>query len=364
MRVNSVKLNNFRNIVELDLSNLGATNILVGFNAQGKTNILEAIYSAASGGSFRVSQSIYLIKAGEKEAIVFMDVVTDGGQEKYIQLYWNEDGRVIKINGVPASRNSLIQTFPAVIFSPEDIDLLRLSSAHRRRFIDLVIGRHDKEYAKNLLDYQRIRSQRNQLLLMVKQQKSSEDELDVWDEKMAQVGAAITERRMQFMAEFSGVVAKYYTKFAVNGNNVRVSFVSNIGASRESEYLNVLRSNRSMDIARITTSKGIHRDDLIFTINNRDIRYMASRGEFRSVVLALKFAEGGYLKDKLKETPVYLLDDVFSELDENRRRAMVEEIKHYQSFITTNDKKILKLFDNPKVFEIVKGGIKNYVPTT
>lgn len=364
MRVSNIKLNCFRNITELDLSNLGATNILVGLNAQGKTNILEAIYSAAIGGSFRVSQNIYLIKSGSSEAVVFVDVVTDEEREKFIQLYWDESSRVIKINGTPASRNSLIKTFPAIIFSPEDIDLLRLSPAHRRRFMDLVIGRHNQEYVKNLVDYQRIRSQRNQLLLMIKQQKSQEDELDVWDEKMAQVGVQITQTRIKFIAEFSDVVKRFYHIFSANGSNVKISFVSNIGCGRESEYLDALKRNRSLDIVRVTTARGIHRDDLIFMIDNQDIRYTASRGEFRSTVLALKFAEGEYLKNKLNENPVYLLDDVFSELDDNRRQAMVDEIKKHQSFITTNDKKISKLFDGAKVFEVNHGEVKANVPAT
>ncbi|RLC37632.1 hypothetical protein DRH29_00865 [candidate division Kazan bacterium] len=364
MRVNSLRLNNFRNITELDLGNLGITNILIGANAQGKTNILEAFYSVASGSSFRTSQSAYLIKLGEKAAMVFVEGITDGGREKYIQLYWNEEGRVIKINGVPASSGDLIKAFPAVIFSPEDIDLLRLSSTYRRRFLDLAIGRHDREYAKNLADFRRIRSQRNQLLLMIKQQKALEEELDVWDEKMAQVGAAIVERRMQFVSELSGMVKKYYVKFSANGSNAGVDFIPNINSTRKTEYLNILRGSRGLDIARATTNKGIHRDDLIFTINNQDIRHTASRGEFRSMVLALKFAEGEYLKEKLEETPIYLLDDVFSELDESRRQAMVEEIKKRQSFITANNQAIPKLFSEPKVFEIEKGEIKNHVPAT
>lgn len=368
MRIQSVRLRNFRNISCLDLSGLGQTNLLVGRNAQGKTNILEAVYTAASGGSFRTSQEGFLIKKGESDTQAFIELTTDDGQEKYIQLFWavqeGELARIIKLNALESSKNDLIKTFPAVIFSPEDIDLIRLSPAQRRRFMNLVIGRHDAEYRSDLLEYGKVLRQRNQLLLMVKQNRASADELEVWNEKISELGARIAQKRLEFINDITEKVGDYYKIFVANGNGrgLEIKYAPNLHAARAQEYLEQLKRFTALDIARVTTTHGIHRDDILFILEGDDMRYIASRGEFRSAILALKFAEAKYLKNKMGEDPVYLLDDVFSELDEDRRKALVEEIKNYQTIVTTNDNLVLKLFDRPKVWQIEKGEAKESAP--
>ncbi len=367
MRVQSVRLNNFRNISSLDLSELGQANVLVGRNAQGKTNVLEAIYAAASGGSFRTSRDNFLMKKGEDSTQAFIELMTDDEQEKYIQLFWavqeGEFSRVTKLNAQEVSKNDLIKTFPAVIFSPEDIDLIRLSPAQRRRFMNLVIGRHDAEYRSDLLEYGKVLRQRNQLLLMVKQSRAGMDELDVWDEKISEVGTRIIQKRSEFIKDIAGQVGGYYKVFVTNGNGrgLEIKYSPNLSAGRAQEYLEQLKRYTALDIARVTTTHGIHRDDLMFILDGDDMRYMASRGEFRSAILALKFAEAKYLKGKMGEDPVYLLDDVFSELDEDRRKVLVDETKNYQTFITTNDTSVLKLFARPKVWQVEKGEVREYV---
>ncbi len=368
MRIQSVRLNNFRNISSLDLSDLGEVNILVGRNAQGKTNVLEAVYASALGGSFRTSRDGFMIKKGEDNAQVFVELLTDDGQEKYIQLFWAvQEGilsRVSKLNAQEASRNDLVRTFPAVIFSPEDIDLIRLSPAQRRRFINLVLSRHDAEYRSDLLEYSQILRQRNQLLLMIKQNRAGLDELDIWNEKISEVGSRLAQKRMHFINEIADQVADYYKMFVVNGNGrgLEIEYAPNLHVFKPQDYLEQLKRFTALDVARVTTTHGIHRDDLLFVLDGDDMRYMASRGEFRSAILALKFAEAKYLKSKMGEDPVYLLDDVFSELDEDRRQALAEEVKNYQTFITTNDKSTLKLFPNAKVWQVERGEAKEYVP--
>lgn len=366
MQVKSVRLNNFRNIASLELEDVGQINILVGRNAQGKTNILEAIFAAASGGSFRTSKDVFMIKKNEEDAQVFVELETDDNQEKYVQLFWSlQEGalsRVVKLNALEVSRGDLIKTFPVTIFSPEDIDLIRLSPAQRRKFMNLVAARHDLEYRQDLLEYGKILRQRNQLLLMIKQNRAGASELDVWDEKIGEVGARIAQKRFNVVAEIKESVANYYKTFAVNGNerHLEIKYVPNIRAFSPPDYLEALRRYSALDVARVNTTHGVHRDDLLFVLGGDDMRYIASRGEFRSAVLALKFAEARYLKNKMGEDPIYLLDDVFSELDSERRQALVEEIKNYQTFITTNDESVIKLFPKARVWGVEKGELKEY----
>ncbi|MFH0905537.1 MAG: DNA replication and repair protein RecF [bacterium] len=365
MRVTSVRTNHFRNLAPIDLGDLGSANIFVGGNAQGKTNILEAIYAAMSGGSFRISQDKYLVQIGEVDAQVFVEMTTDRGQEKFVQLFWGENngkafGLTVKVNGVLSNRLELIRSFPAVIFSPEDIDLLRLSASHRRRFMNLAIGRSNPSYVQDLIDYNRIRMQRNQLLLLVKQGRASADELDVWDEKMSEVGAQLVRARFEFMGKLAEQTTKYYQLVAGENGRLEVHYFPSINEDQRG-YLEALRRLRSLDIARAATTRGAHRDDISMAINGQDVRFAASRGEFRSAVLALKFAEAAYLREKGGEDPVYLLDDAFSELDEQRQQALADVLRGTQSFITTHDTATAKLFKEPRVFDVEKGGVKNYV---
>jgi len=370
VRVVALRLNHFRNLSGLDLSSLGRANVLVGKNAQGKTNILEAIFIAASGESFRMTQDRYLVQKGEVDAQVFMETVTDDEREKFVQLFWVVDGETVsksvKLNALVVPRADLVKTIPVVIFSPEDIDLVRLSPSHRRKFLNLAIARHDAEYRQDLMEYTRIWRQRNQLLLLIKQGREAEEELDVWDNQLAEAGARIVRKRADFVSDIAREVGEHYKTFVPNGNGaeLRLKYQPSIGLPNKNEYLEYLRRVRRLDIARVTTTHGIHRDDLMFILNDSDVRYTASRGEFRSAVLALKLAEGKYLHDKLGDRPVFLLDDAFSELDDDRKVALAEEIKRYQVFVTTNDANIATLFERPRTYEVIKGAVVGSVEET
>lgn len=365
MRLKKLTLENFRNIDGLELDNLVDVTILVGDNAQGKTNILEAIFLAASGASFRMSREEFVIKAGASTAHIFADIVAQDDTQHTLRVVWqaSEKGfdKTIQIDGNPSSRMGLMKTFPAVIFSPEDIDLIRLSPSHRRRFLDLLIGRHDAGYRSDLLEFTRIRRQRNQLLLLVKQRRVETQELDVWDIKMASVGVKIVAKRVEAIKAIQSWVAEKYALLSENhnGNILKIIYEPSLGQTFERDYLAELQKVRPIDLARATTTAGVHRDDLTFILNGQDVRYTASRGEFRSVVLALKLAEGKYLKEKLEEAPIFLLDDGFSELDDGRKKALAQEMKDYQVLITTNNKYLSQLFEGAKEYEVVEGVLKD-----
>ncbi|MDD5606024.1 MAG: DNA replication/repair protein RecF [Patescibacteria group bacterium] len=363
MRLISLALENFRNIESLRLDDFGDATVLAGDNAQGKTNILEAIFFVASGSSFRMSKEEFVIRQGAESAYIFADVLSDEGLSHTLRVVWQPGvggfDKTVQIDGRAASRMDLMQAFPAVIFSPEDIDLLRLSPSHRRRFLDLLVGRHDAGYRSDLLEFTRIRRQRNQLLLLIKQHRVGTEELDVWDEKMAAAGARLVAKRAEAISAIQASVAEKYSLLAQNhnGNLLKVRYDPSLGVARERDYLERLQKNRPLDIARATTTLGIHRDDLTFVLNGQDVRYTASRGEFRSVVLALKLAEGKYLRDKLKEAPVFLLDDGFSELDEGRKQALADEMKAYQTLVTTNNEYLPRLFNNPREYKVEAGKV-------
>lgn len=361
MRLKKLTLENFRNLVDLNLADLGDTTILVGDNAQGKTNILEAIFFVASGASFRMSREEFVIREGAGGSHIFADFTDGDGVDHTVRIVWQGQvggfDKTIQIDGRNSSRMGLMKIFPAIIFSPEDIDLIRLSPSHRRRFLDLLIGRHDAGYRSDLLEFTQIRRQRNQLLLLVKQRRVEAHELDVWDEKMASVGTRIVIKRLEAINAIRNDVADKYEVLAQNhnGKNLQIQYQPSVGMMKEREYLEQLQKSRPIDIVRATTTLGIHRDDIGFILNGQDVRYTASRGEFRSVVLALKLAEGKYLRTKLNESILFLLDDGFSELDESRKQMLAEEIKEYQTLITTNNIYLSQLFTKATTYTVVGG---------
>ncbi len=362
MRITRIQLQQFRNLEQVELAPSEGVNVLLGKNAQGKTNILEGIFAVAAGGSFRVSNERVLVQKGKDFARAEVDFSDGRGETKKGEMIWMMEGGFVrktgKLNGAAAQRAAMVGQMPVVLFSPEDIDLIRLSPQKRRRFVDLLIARFDMEYGQDISDYWKILRQRNQLLLMVKQGRSEEAELDVWDEKLSETGSRIVAKRQKVMEEVGGLANKYYHEwFGELGDELKISYVPNLNFVTPKMYMAGLGGARQIDIARANTTKGIHRDDLMFILNGSDMRAAASRGEFRSAVMALKLAEAEILKSKVGESPVYLLDDIFSELDEERRKKLADALKDEQVFITTSNETVGGLFENPAVFEVEKGRV-------
>lgn len=341
-------------------------NVLLGKNAQGKTNILEGIFAVAAGGSFRVSNERVLVQKGKDFARAEVEFSDGRGEAKRGEVIWTaENGfvrKTAKLNGTAAQRAAIIRQMPVVLFSPEDIDLIRLSPQKRRKFLDLLIARFDMEYGQDIADYWKILRQRNQLLLMIKQGRSEEAELDVWDEKLGEAGSRIVVKRQKVTEEVGELANKYYHEwFGGLGDELKISYAPNLNFVTPKMYLAGLRGARQIDVARANTTKGIHRDDLLFILNESDMRVVASRGEFRSAIMALKLVEAEILKNKVGEPPVYLLDDIFSELDEERRKKLAGVLKNGQVLITTSNEAVASLFDGPKVWEVQEGRAREYV---
>ena len=363
MKIIRAQFQQFRNLEQVELVPSWGVNILLGRNAQGKTNVLEAMFAVAAGGSFRVSNERVLVQQGRDFARVELDFENGRGDAKKAEVIWIlEDGfarKTVKLNGVVVQRSDVIRQMPVVLFSPEDIDLIRLSPQKRRKFLDLLITRFDMEYSQDLLDYWKVLRQRNQLLLMIKQGRSGEGELEIWDEKMSELGSRIVAKRQKVAEEVSRLTNEYYHEwFGELGDMLKISYAPSLNFTTPKIYGAGLAGARQIDIARTNTTRGIHRDDVLLVLNGNDMRMSASRGEFRSAVIALKLAEGEILKSKLGEAPVYLLDDIFSELDNNRKRRLVQALVGAQVFVTANNDKIGELFERPEVLEVEQGRVE------
>ncbi len=363
MWLKSIRLTNFRNLKDVSLADIGRANVIVGRNGQGKTNLLEGVYVLGNGGSFRVSGDEALIRQGEVVTGI-NGILEHQGKELKVDISWNITGttigRTIRVNGQPATSTSLFQSLPFILFAPEEVDLLRLTSSKRRKIVDAILVRYDAEYRSHLGDYIRIWRQRNQLLLTIKQHRASEDELDVWDEKIAEAGVVVAQKRMEAVNKLSEIAAKKYQTFAgENPGELRLNYLPSIKVFTVPEYIGELKKYRSLDIVRAHTTHGIHRDDILFVLNGRDAKKQASRGEFRSIVLTTKIAEGEILKEAMNENPIYLFDDVMSELDDHRRQALINEVGDAQVFITTHEDEVPTIFNDPMVYKVEDGVVES-----
>lgn len=347
-----LSLQNFRNYKKLSLD-LGERTILFGNNAQGKTNILEAIYLLCTLKSFR-SKDMSLI--GENETFASVEGETDKKIKLVIQ---NIDENVKKTalkNGVKIKGPAFLKSFLSVIFSPEDVELIKASPGARRRHLDILLCKLDPMYTEALIDFKRTLLQRNALLKNIKYKRASEEDLEVWDKGFLDLGNYIIKKRKEFIELINKNIDGFYKKISGTDELVRLSYITGY---EDLSLEEALKKSLSYDIICGTTSVGPHRDDIRFRKEEKDIREFGSRGEFRTVILALKLCEGDIFEKKLKKEVTYLLDDVFSELDSERRGALLRIIQNKQTVITATDlDHISKEFlERSEVYEVVDGKI-------
>lgn len=363
MKILNLRVSGFRNIRSIVVSDFGQKNVFWGENGQGKTNLLEALYLLVVGSSFRTRQDGEMIMDGEGMALVSGLVQTEEGVRSQVAVRLiKEMGKVRKeilVDDKKTSVGDLASKFPVVLFSPDEVDLVRTASQRRRKLVDGLGVVIDPQYRSDIFEYVRIWRHRNQLLLLVKQQRATEDELDTWDERMAEVGARLVKARLALVSNWGDLATEKYKTFgrAKVGVDLKINYRPNIHATNAREYLEVLRENRRVDIIRTHTTRGIHRDDVGFSLGEEDALERSSRGEFRSIVLALKLAEGEMLRDYFKEEPVYLWDDVLSELDDDRRSALDLESSRAQTFVTTHEKIVSSDWHSRIEQGIIKEGI-------
>ncbi|NLJ41002.1 MAG: DNA replication/repair protein RecF [Clostridiales bacterium] len=344
MRLRELGLINYRNYIKLELAFSSNLIIFSGKNAQGKTNILESIFLSSIGRSHRTSRDREIILKGEKESRVRALVEKKEGLSLIeIALAQNENKK-ISINGMAADRlGELMGHINSVLFSPEDLRLVKGSPTERRRFIDMGISQTFPRYFYSLQRYNKILGHRNNLLKSIGEKDSLRKTLSVWDEQLSETGAYIISRRLKFIEDLKIIAKRTHREISFDEEELDISYIPSIEIDSDNteaimkEYMKTLETNHNDDIRRGRTEKGCHRDDLNIFINGMDVRNFGSQGQQRTSVLSLKLSEIEMMHKETGEYPLLLLDDVMSELDQYRQGELISYFDKVQTFITTTD---------------------------
>ena len=354
MNINKIKLKNFRNYTEQEIELNPHINVFYGDNAQGKTNILEAIFISGFGKSFRTSKEKEMIKLGEDflETNIFYDKSDRSGKIKIIIA----DKKQVEVNGVKIKKLSeLIGNLNLVIFTPDDIQILKNGPAERRRFLDMMIGQLRPNYVHNLNLYLKTLEQRNNYLRQIKELNKPENMLEIWNEKLANHAQIIYDYRREFVDKILNKIIDIHKNITDNLEEINIKYISDF-KDRES-YIKRLNEKVENDVYKGYTSSGIHRDDFEVYLNGKNINLYGSQGQFRTAILSLKLAELYVIYDEIGEYPILLLDDFMSELDEKRRRKFVENITDAQVILTGTHKLLLENF-NYNIYNVKDGQVK------
>ena len=378
MRIKSLKLLYFRNYLSTNIEVHPSLNVLVGNNANGKTNIIESIFCLALGKSYRTKSDSECIMFGET-ATAMSCVVNKNDKNLDIMLGINNKGKSAKIAGIKKTKlTDFVGELNVVLFSPEDLQLVKGSPALRREFINREFYQYSRIYHKYYLMYQHLLKQRNSYLKDMR--KNPKDEmflayLETITSQLAKVAIYITKERVSFVHEISALTYQNMLNISNGQETLKIKYKSSVLESlnitdvndtnfTEENLVKVMMKKSFDDIMRGSTKIGPHQDDLEFYINDLDAKMYASQGQQRSIVLSLKLAEINYLKSKTGTYPVLLLDDVLSELDKNRQLKLLDAInENVQTFITTPSISDIKedLLEKAKVFKIENGNISEIV---
>ena len=365
MRLNNLQLVNFRNYDNLHLEFNEKVNLLVGRNGQGKTNIVESIYMLAFGKSFRTSKDKEIIKFDTENLYVggsFSKEHTNG----LIEIAISKNKKGIKVNKIHIQKiHELLGNINVVIFSPEDLRLVKEGPKERRLFIDKEISQIMPKYYNYLTNYNKILFQRNQLL---KSKYVDSALLEVYDESLARYGSYIYILRRDFIKKIAEIANNMHGNLTDSIEDLSITYKNQMDISDEDttatiydKFLEKLKSNRNHDMETRTTKYGLHKDDLNIFVNGLDVRLYGSQGQQRTASISLKLSEIELIKNEIGEYPILILDDVFSELDETRQKLLVDNLSVVQMFITTAEVSHKNIFDKSKttIFNIKQGCVMN-----
>ena len=362
MKINSIELKNFRNF-ESFCADFDDVNIIWGENAQGKTNLIEAIYLFTGARSFRGAKDRELIRFGaEKSNLTLNFNASEREQSAEIEI---KNKRTVKLNGV-SKKNSgeLSKSIKAVIFSPVHLSMIKDGPKERRKFIDGALFQLKANYRMLLKEYMRALEQRNSLLKDLYKHPELDGMLYIWNNELAEKGAKIIFQRLKYIEALSPFLKDIFLGISSNRENIELKysgcaeFEADIEDIRK-KLLKALEESYQQDIINRVTTKGPHRDDVEILINGKSARTYGSQGQQRSCVLALKLAEAALLENMTGIKPIALLDDVMSELDEKRQDYILNHIKGQQLFITCCDKETILRLKEGKTLHIENGGIKS-----
>ncbi len=349
---------------DCDISPCEGVNVIYGDNAQGKTNIIEALWFFCGGHSFRTSHDSEVIRWNEDYARLDLNFFGQGRDQRAM-LKFLSNKKTVNINGVDkSSASALIEKFCAVVFSPEHLNLIKRGPGERRRFIDSAICREKLQNAVILSKYNRMLNQRNTLLKDIQRKPRLEDTLEVWDAQLVRYGALLIKKRLEYMQMLAEKAAFYHDGISKGKEKLSVHYLSTEDIQPQDSLEEIQRifaekcaKNRANDIHLGVTLSGPHRDDIDILINEKSAKAFASQGQQRSAVLSLKLAEAAVLKERMGEEPVILLDDVLSELDSGRQNFLLNELKECQVFITCCEQSNKEQLRDGKIFNVSKGKI-------
>jgi len=357
MIIESIELKNYRNYEKLHMDFSSGTNILYGDNAQGKTNVLEAVYVCSTTKSHRGSKDKEIIRFDEEEAHIKLNIRKSNVPYRIDMHLKKNKPKGIAINKIPIKKASeLFGIVNVVFFSPEDLNIIKNGPSERRRFLDLELCQLDKLYVHSLVQYNRVLLQRNKLLKELNFRPEYKETLEVWDVQLLMYGKEIIRCREDFVGKLNGMVRKTHNQISGGREALVLAYEPNVSVSQFAEKLCF---NREMDIRLGTTTTGPHRDDISFLVDGIDIRKFGSQGQQRTAALSLKLSEIELVKQLVRDYPVLLLDDVLSELDGGRQEQLLAGIKDIQTMITCTGVEdfINHRFPIDKIYKVMNGKV-------
>ena len=363
MNINSLVLSNFRNYEHEEFEFSPYTNIIYGNNAQGKTNLLEAAAMFSHGRSSRTKSDKELVRKGADFAgldIKFESTVREHSAKMRIL---SSGKKQIKVNDVPIAKLSMLMNYlNTVMFSPDDLDLVKGSPSNRRRFLDLAISQMMPRYLTVLIEYSKTLAQKNSLLKKLRSEgKFTDSMLSVWNSGLCESGAKIMKYRKDFIADMNVFSSQIHSQ--ISREKLNISYMPSMDFTECDEktacecMMNKLEENQRREIENGASLYGVHRDDMKIEIDGNDARLFASQGQKRTAVLSIIIAQTEYIYSIKEEYPILLLDDIMSELDKSRRMFLSQKIKDKQVLITCTDADLVDTSDNVKLFEIKDGRI-------
>jgi len=364
MIVNSITVRNFRNYAYTRVELSDGVNVFVGGNAQGKTNLLEAVTVASLGRSMRTANDREMIREGQVRAKVTAETVKAAANEKVDLIIDKAVKKRVAINGLPILKlGELMGVLPSVFFSPDELKTIKASPEERRRFIDVALCQISRGYFYLLKRYNKLLSQRNRLLKNAKDATTVFlDQLKIWDEQLAKEGGKIIRTRRAYIARLTQSAGGVHARLTGGAEKLSLEYEGAAGDDSETakgSLLAEIERTKERDLRLGYTTSGPHKDDIAITIDGRDARKYGSQGQIRTAVLALKLAELTLIEGESGERPVLLLDDVLSELDMARQAKLMEMVMGYQVIITCThiDEELREKLEGAKYFKIQNGSV-------
>jgi DNA replication and repair protein RecF len=370
MLINNIKIKNYRNFREADIQLNDVLNIFIGDNGQGKTNLLESVYLCSIGRTFRQNSENDLINFSEnKSSIEISGIKNNCGFKMDLILERNKKKQVL-VNGARLDKTSeMIGIINNVIFTPDDMKIVKGNPGERRKFINIDISQVKPKYKYLLNSYKKVITERNMILKNYCTKEENKDIISIWNDYLSNIGSELIWYRNEYIDKLKKYSVDIYSDLSGNKEKLEMRYSSNIGNIQDLDKINIkklfsekIENGFKNEVFRKTSLYGPHRDELIIEINGKECKYFGSQGQQRSAILAIKLAEIEIIREEVGEYPVLLLDDVLSELDNKRKGYLIDYIKNIQTIITTTDdndlKNLTKNF-NKKNFYINEGKIGN-----